>query len=107
VELLLSLATRWAQADGVDWLRALATLTTGPARVLGQSLGTLSASAGRLVEGGVADLCVFDADAWWTPQATGLRSQSKHSPFMGQEMPAVVRATVVGGQVAFEAAAAR
>ena len=107
VELLLSLATRWAQADGVDWLRTLATLTTGPARVLGQGLGTLSASAGRLVEGGVADLCVFDADAWWTPQAASLRSQGKHSPFMGQEMPAVVRATVVGGQVAFEAAAAR
>jgi dihydroorotase len=58
------------------------------------------------VEGGVADLCVFDPNAWWTPQAASLRSQGKHTPFIGQELPAVVRATLVGGQVAFDATAA-
>jgi dihydroorotase len=102
VELLLSLAARWAQADGVNWLRALATVTQGPAAVLGARLGTLAASAGRLAEGGVADICVFDPAAWWTPERTSLRSQGKHSPFVGQELPAVVRATLVGGQLAFE-----
>jgi dihydroorotase len=70
--------------------------------VLGARLGTLAASAGRLAEGGVADICVFDPDAWWTPERASLRSQGKHSPFVGQEMPAVVRATLVGGQLAFE-----
>ena len=107
LELLLSLAVRWAQADGVGMQRALATVTHGPASVLGNSLGTLSASAGRLVEGGVADLCIFDPEAWWTPRPAQLRSQGKHTPFIGQELPASVRATLVGGQVAYEAAAAQ
>jgi dihydroorotase len=104
VELLLSLASRWARADGVAWPRALATLTAGPASVLGASLGTLAASAGRLAEGGVADICVFNPSAWWTPRSGALRSQGQHSPFMGQELPAVVTHTLVGGQVAFERA---
>jgi dihydroorotase len=100
VELLLSLAIHWAQADGVPLPHALGTVTHGPARVLGASLGTLSASAGQLVEGGVADICVFDASAWWTPRPAALRSQGKHTPFGSTELPAVVRATLVGGQVA-------
>ena len=75
--------------------------TTG-ARVLGTALGTLQASVGQLVEGGVADLCVFDPQAAWTVQADALRSQGKHTPFSGYELPGSVRATVVGGQVAFE-----
>jgi dihydroorotase len=57
---------------------------------------------GQLVEGGVADLCVFDPQAAWTVQADALRSQGKHTPFSGYELPGSVRATVVGGQVAFE-----
>jgi dihydroorotase len=103
VELLLSLAAHWAQADGVGWLRALGAITHGPATVLGHSLGTLSASAGRLAEGGVADICVFDASAWWTPRPGELLSQGKHTPFAGTELPAVVRCTLVGGQVAYDA----
>jgi len=35
-------------------------------------------------------------------QADALRSQGKHTPFSGYEMPGQVRATLVGGQVAFE-----
>lgn len=104
VELLLSLASRWAQVDGVAWPRALATLTAGPASVLGSSLGTLAASTGQLAEGGVADICVFNPAAWWTPRTGALRSQGQHSPFMGQELPAVVTHTLVGGQVVFDRA---
>lgn len=102
VELLLSLALHWAQADGVPLARALATVTTGPVGVLGSSLGTLQASAGRLVEGGVADLCVVDSAAWWTPTVQNLRSQGRHTPFLGQELPGCVRTTVVGGQIAHQ-----
>ena len=75
------------------------------ARVLGASLGTLQASVGQLVEGGVADLCVFDPQADWTVTAEGLRSQGKHTPFAGYELPGRVRCTIVAGQLAFEAAA--
>ncbi len=62
-------------------LRALAVVTSEPVRVLGSSLGAMAASAGRLVEGGVADICVFDPDARWTVEPARLASQGRHTPF--------------------------
>ncbi len=104
VELLLSLALKWGQESGVGLTRALAVLTSEPARVLGNALGTLQASAGQLVVGGVADVCVFDPQSEWTVTPQALRSQGKHTPFAGYELPARVRCTIVGGQVAYQAA---
>jgi dihydroorotase len=103
LELLLSLALKWGQDSGAGLARALAVLTSEPARVLGGALGPLQASAGRLVVGGVADVCVFDPAAAWTVQPEALRSQGKHTPFSGYELPARVRCTVVNGQLAFQA----
>lgn len=104
LELLLPLALKWGQESGVGLTRALAVLTSEPAAVLGGALGTLQASCGRLQEGGVADLCVFDPQAHWTVEPGALRSQGKHTPFSGYELPGRVRCTVVAGQVAWEAA---
>ena len=103
LELLLGLALKWARDSGVGFVRALAVVTCEPARVLGQSLGALQSSAGRLAVGGLADVCVFDPDAAWMVDATNLRSQGKHTPFSGYELPSSVRCTIVGGQIAFEA----
>jgi len=102
VELLLSLALKWGQESGVGLTRALAVLTSEPARVLGPALGTLQVSAGQLVVGGVADVCVFDPQSDWTVQPGVLRSQGKHTPFSGYELPGRVRCTIVGGQLAFQ-----
>jgi dihydroorotase len=104
VELLLSLALKWGQESGVGLTRALAVLSSEPARVLGLALGTLQASAGQLVVGGVADVCVFDPQAEWTVLPETLRSQGKHTPFAGYELPARVRCTIVGGQIAYQSA---
>ncbi|MBP6493310.1 MAG: dihydroorotase [Rhodoferax sp.] len=103
LELLLSLALKWSSDSGAGLTRALAVLTSAPAAVLGDSLGTLAASAGQLVPGGMADLCVFDPAASWTVQPEALQSQGKHTPFSGYELPGRVRCTVVGGHIAFEA----
>jgi dihydroorotase len=103
LELLLSLALRWGQQSGAGLTRALAVITGDPARVLGASLGTLQASCGQLVEGGVGDVCVFDPLAHWQVQAANLRSQGKHTPFSGYELPGRVRWTFVGGHLAYEA----
>ena len=103
VELLLGLACKWAQQDGLGLMQALTVLTSGPQRVLGHALGTLQHSVGQLAVGGQADLCVFDADASWRVEPAALRSQGRHTPFEGHELPARVRATLVGGQVAFDA----
>ncbi|MCG2595627.1 dihydroorotase [Ramlibacter sp. XY19] len=103
LELLLGLALKWGQEDGIGLPRALAVLTSEPARVLGAALGTLQASAGQLVDGGVADVCVFDLNAAWTVEPARLRSQGRNTPFGGHELPGKVRWTLVGGQVAYEA----
>lgn len=102
LELLLSVALKWSQEGGAPLQRALAVVTAEPARVLGKSLGTLQASVGRIIEGGVGDLCVLDPAAHWTVQADALASQGKHTPFSTYELPGRVRCTLVGGQVAFE-----
>ena len=104
LELLLGLACKWGDDSGAGLLRALAVLTSEPARVLGSSLGTLQASAGQLLKGGVADVCVFNPNQSWTVDPSALRSQGKHTPFSGYELPVRVRWTVVGGQLAYEAA---
>ncbi|MGE0332984.1 MAG: dihydroorotase [Ramlibacter sp.] len=102
LELLLSLSLKWGQESGSGLTRALAVLTSEPARVLGNALGTLQASAGQLVEGGVADVCIFDPLTAWTVQPDTLRSQGKHTPFSGYELPGRVRCTIAGGQLAYE-----
>jgi len=106
LELLLGLACKWGAETGASnagLLRALAVLTSEPARVLGSALGTLQASAGQLVQGGVADVCIFNPTSSWTVESGALRSQGKHTPFSGYELPARVCWTLVGGQVAYEA----
>ena len=109
LELLLSLALRWGQDSGLALPALLARVTCGPVAVLGDAIGSLASSAGRLVEGGVADVCVFDPAAEWAVLPGVLASQGKHTPFAfastGMALPGKVRATLVAGTLAFEAAA--
>ena len=86
-------------------MRALAVLTSEPARVLGTAIGPLEASAGQLLIGGIGDVCVFDPHENWALDPAKLRSQGKHTPFAGHQMPGRVRYTLVAGKVAFQAQA--
>lgn len=107
LELLLGLALHWGQQRGLALPQTLARISSEPVRVLGSAIGTLAASAGRLVEGGVADVCVFDPDARWQVGPGTLLSQGQHTPFAfatsGFELPGRVRVTLVAGSVAYEA----
>jgi len=105
LELLLGLALKWGADDKVTLTRTLGVVTAAPVAVIGDALGSLAASAGRLVEGGVADVCVFDAGAHWQVAPAALRSQGKHTPFAGHELPGRVRCTLVAGHVAYDARA--
>jgi dihydroorotase len=96
LELLLSLALKWAQDDKVPLPRAMATLTSGAAKVLCKDIG-------QIKTGAPADVCIFDPLASWQVTAQALRSQGKFTPFSGYELPGRVRYTLVGGQVAFQA----
>ena len=109
LELLLGLALHWGERQGLALAPTLARITCEPVRVLGTALGSLAASAGRLVEGGVADVCLFDPAARWAVAADALVSQGKHTPFAfassGLELPGRVRTTLVAGGVAFDRSA--
>lgn len=95
LELLLSLTVKWADEARMPLAKALSRITVSPANVL-------NLAAGRVELGAAADLCVFDRDAHWHVEPRALKSQGHNTPFLGYELPARVRATVVEGRVAFE-----
>ncbi len=99
VELLLSLALKWSRDNAVSLRRALQVITSSPASVLAAAAG--QPDMGALRVGAVADLCIFDPDAAWTVTAAALRSQGKHTPFSGYELPVRVCYTLVGGRLAY------
>ena len=108
LELLLSLALKWAndstqvgRGQGLGKVRntgpvarAIEKITSGAAQVLGLPCG-------RLDVGRVADICIFDPDKRWTVNAAALASQGKHTPFLGYELSAQVRMTIVAGHLAY------
>ncbi|GJH20516.1 dihydroorotase [Caballeronia novacaledonica] len=95
LELLLSLTVKWALDANVPLAKALARISSSPADVL-------KLPAGRIATGAIADLCVFDAAGEWRVDPAKLKSQGRNTPFLGYELPARVRATIVGGHVAYE-----
>jgi dihydroorotase len=109
LELLLSLTLKWGEAQGFTLAQTLSVVTDRPARILAASVGTAVTGLGQLTVGGVADVCVFDPQAPWSVTPEALRSQGKHTPFAfeisGMSMTGRVRATVAGGQLAYQDAA--
>ncbi|GAA0767686.1 dihydroorotase [Ideonella azotifigens] len=109
LELLLSMALKWGQESKLSLPETLSRITSKPVQVLGDTLGSLVQSAGQLVEGGVADICLFDPDALWQVKPGVLKSQGKHTPFdfatSGTALPGQVRATLVAGHLAYQAPA--
>jgi dihydroorotase len=95
LELLLPLTLKWAAEAKVSLVDALARITSDPARVL--RIGT-----GHLGVGQVADVCVFDPMAHVRVSPGWLKSQGKNTPFLGYELPGVVRCTLVAGHVVHE-----
>ncbi|MNR27097.1 Dihydroorotase [compost metagenome] len=96
LELLLPLTLRWANEHKVPLVKALARITSEPARVIGLGAGTLAT-------GSAADVCVFDPKQVWKVERSALKSQGKNSPWLGYEMEGRVRMTLVGGQIVHEA----
>lgn len=99
LELLLSLALKWAE-DCVDkkqqpLVQAVAKITADAARIVGLP-------SGQLAVGSVADICLFDPAVRWTVAAKVLASQGKHTPFLGYELSGQVRTTIVAGHIAFQ-----
>jgi len=97
LELLLPLALKWGAARNLPLVRTLAHITSEPAKVLGVASGRISAGA-------PADLAIFDPAAEFRLTPESLKSQGKNTPFLGYELPGVVKATVIDGHVDYERA---
>ncbi len=97
LELLLSLMLKWVEDQrGMDALPlALAKVTADAARTAGLP-------AGQLGVGAAADIVLFDPNVRWLVNGAALASQGKHTPFLGYELTGQVKATVVGGRVAYQ-----
>ncbi|MDQ8024006.1 MAG: dihydroorotase [Moraxellaceae bacterium] len=95
LELLLPLTLKWAKEQGVALPQALSRVTADAARIMGIT------KAGHLQPGARADVCVFDPDTLRTVSRDSLKSQGKNTPFLGLELPGVVRYTLVEGRVMF------
>jgi dihydroorotase len=97
LELLLPLTVKWATETKQPLAKALAAVTSRPAAILG-------IDAGCIVPGGPADLALFDPEDHVRITPEFLKSQGKNTPFLGYELPARVRYTLVGGKVVYERA---
>ncbi len=95
LELLLPLALKWGAQAKLPLTKALARVTSDPARILG-------VQSGRIAPGAPADLVLFDADELWRIVPAALKSQGKNTPFLGYELAGRVRATIVAGKVVYE-----
>jgi dihydroorotase len=95
LELLLPLVLKWAAEDRIDLSKALAAVTSVPARILGVEAGTLAVGA-------PADVCVFDPQRAWRVEPSALRSQGRNTPFSGYELTGRVTHTLVGGKLVHE-----
>ncbi len=96
LELLLALTLKWSEESRIALPKAIAKVTTEPARILG--IGAVAIAAGVN-----ADLCVFDPHLRWKVEPASLKSQGKNTPFAGYEVNGRVRYTLVGGHIVFEA----
>ena len=94
VELLLPLTLKWAAEMRLSLSKAVAKMTSDPARILG-------IDAGHISIGSAADICIFDPDHYWKVTPTAILSQGKNTPFMGMELPGRVKYTFVNGHIVY------
>jgi len=96
LELALSLGLAAVEAGRLSLTQLVAALATRPAALIGEDRG--------LGTGSLAELAVFDPAARWRVELDSLASGSSNTPLLGRELPGVVRLTVAGGRITWEAA---
>jgi dihydroorotase len=99
LETALGLVLAAVDAGRLTLRRAIEALTTGPAAVIGERLG----HAVGLVEGGPADLVVFDRGDRWLVTPEVLATKGRNTPLLGRELNGRVLVTIAGGRIAYQA----
>lgn len=97
LETALGLTLEKLVHPGVISLHRLVELfTSGPAKVMGLHRGTLT-------PGAPADVTIFDTARWWTYDVNRSFSKSRNSPFHGHSFRGGPVATIVNGQIVWQA----
>lgn len=83
----------------LDWPGLVRLMTVQPAGILGIDKGTLS-------RGKQGDVTIIDPEAAWEVDVQEFVSKSRNCPYHNWKIKGKVEATIVGGEVRFEAGAA-
>lgn len=84
--------THLVKTGGLSLEKAVAMMSTIPARLLGIPGGTLAV-------GSFADVSVFNLNTRWRVDSSSGRSKSRNTPYEGQELEGRAVFTVVGGRL--------
>jgi dihydroorotase len=91
LETALPLILDFVRMGTLDDRRAIAALTSAPAKAFGLT-------GGALAVGALADICVIDPERPLTITAEGLASKSKNTPFLGQTLAGRAVLTLLEGR---------
>jgi dihydroorotase len=83
----------------LDWPGLIRLMTVKPAGIIGIDKGTLS-------KGKQGDVTIIDPEAAWSVDVHKFVSKSRNCPYHDWKIKGKVEATIVGGEVRFEAGAA-
>jgi dihydroorotase len=95
LELALSLGLAAVEAGRLSLAQLIAALSTRPAALIGEDRG--------FAPGDRAELAVIDPAARWRVETDALASGSSNTPLLGRELPGVVRLTIAGGRITWDA----
>ncbi len=96
LETLLPLTLKLVEDGVLDLPDAIARLTSGPAAILGLTLGQLGPGAS-------ADICIFDPGKSWQLRREDMYSAGKNTPFLDWEFSGQVTHTLFRGRVVYQA----
>lgn len=94
LETLLALTLQLVDEGLLNYLQALACLTSAPAKLL-------QLDAGHLRVGASADLCLLHPQQPWTLKPQMLQSKGHNSPFIGSRFNHRVVMTLINGHIAY------
>lgn len=95
LETTLALALELWHQGHVALPKIVAALTCNPARIAGLP-------AGKLVEGGVADITLVDPELGWCVKGAEFLSKGKSTPLEGKTLRGAATATLVAGELVYE-----
>jgi dihydroorotase len=96
LETALALSLALVRDHGLDIDTLVRAMSVNPARILG-------VPGGSLALGAVADVTVIDPNLAWEVDPESFRSKSRNTPFAAWALTGQARATIVGGEVKWQA----